>query len=226
MLLDSNWVEAFLRRCRQVPGARRQAFAAGKPIYLQAPQGRCWLVATGYVKLIEPRGDGKQFIQLVLGRGNLFGDPPFGRQAFHGFATRRYERAVAHGTAEVVAIDRQQLETAAQTSAELAAQLLESATARTQFLERRLLWQFTHPMRARIATTLRDLICFEGQRCKHGHTIDIRLTHQDLAELVGAARPVVSAEVARLRSEKLLSGTRSHFCIDDLAGLNRVADEH
>jgi hypothetical protein len=34
---------------------------------------------------------------------------------------------------------------------------------------------------------------------------------------------VVSAEVARLRGEKLLSGTKFHFCVDNLEGLNRVA---
>jgi CRP-like cAMP-binding protein len=74
-----------------------------------------------------------------------------------------------------------------------------------------------------VAATLRDLICFEGQRCNHGHTIDVRLTHQDLAELVGVARPVVSAELVQLRSENLISYTRSYFCVDDLAGLDRVA---
>ena len=96
-------------------------------------------------------------------------------------------------------------------------------TARAQFLERRLLWQFTTPIRARVAATLRDLICFEGQRCRHGHTIDVRLTHQDLAELVGAARPVVSAELVRMRREGLIEYTRCYFCVDDFAGLDRAA---
>ena len=100
--------------------------------------------------------------------------------------------------------------------------LLESMTTRAQFLERRLLWQFTTPIRARVAATLRDMICFEGQRCKHGHTIDIRLSHQDLSELVGAARPVISAELVRLRDEGLIAYTRCYFCVDDLDGLDRI----
>ena len=101
--------------------------------------------------------------------------------------------------------------------------LLESVTTHAQLLDRRLLWQFTTPIRARVATTLRDLICFEGQRCRHGYTIDVRLTHQDLAELVGAARPVISAELVRLRDEGLIAYTRCYFCVDDLDGLDRVA---
>lgn len=78
-------------------------------------------------------------------------------------------------------------------------------------------------IRTRLAAALRDLICFEGQRCRHGHTIDVRLTHQELADLVGAARPVISAELVRMRGEGLIEYTRCYFCVEDLAGLNRVA---
>jgi len=120
-------------------------------------------------------------------------------------------------------MDRVELEAAAHVQPELAALLLESLTARSEFLERRLLWQFTTPIRARVAASLRDMICFEGQRCRHGHTIDVRLTHQELAELVGAARPVISAELVRLRDERVISYTRCYFCVDDLDGLDRIA---
>ena len=225
MLLQSAWVQSFIATCGTIRSSRSRAFAAGKPIYLDAPGGRCWVVATGYVKLIDSREDGKQFVRLILGRGGLFGDRPFGTSAFRGFVTPLHEQAIAHGPVEVVEFPREELETSAHASVEFSTQILESVTTRAQFLERRLLWQFTTPVRSRIAAALRDLICFEGQRCKHGHTVDIRLTHQDLAEFVGAARPVVSAEVGRLRTEKLLSSTRFHFCVDNLAGLNRVAEE-
>ena len=70
-----------------------------------------------------------------------------------------------------------------------------------------------------MAAALRDLICYEGDRCRHGHTIDVRLSHQDLAELVGAARPVVSAELVQMRREGLVEYTRCYFCVDDLDGL-------
>jgi len=225
MFLKSEWVENFTTACAQVPSARRRSFAAGKPVYLETPAGQCWVVESGYVKLIDPRRDGNQFVRLVLGRGGLFGDRPFGGVAFRGFVTPQHEQVVAHGPAQVIELERAELEATAGARAGFASQLLESVTTRAQFLERRLLWQFTTPVRSRIATALRDLICFEGQRCKHGHTIDIRLTHQDLAEFVGAARPVVSAEVARLRGEKVLSGTKFHFCVDDLDGLNQIAEQ-
>ena len=124
---------------------------------------------------------------------------------------------------DILELDHVGLEIASRGDMEIASLLLESVTARAQFLERRLLWQFTTPVRARVAATLRDLICFEGGGGTHGHTIDVRLTHQDLAELVGEARPVINAELTRMRSEGLIDDNRCFFCVDDLAGRNEIA---
>jgi CRP/FNR family cyclic AMP-dependent transcriptional regulator len=225
MLLTKEWAERFLRSFARLKSARRRSLASGEVVYPTFPEGRCWIVAAGYVKVLDPHIDGTRFVRLFLGRGGLFGDRPFGYRAFRGFVSPQHEQAIAHGPAEVVEIERAELEAATCADAEFAAILLESMATRAQFLERRLLWQFTTPIRARVAATLRDLICFEGQRCKHGHTIDIRLSHQDLAELVGAARPVISAELVRLRDGGWIAYTRCYFCVDDLNGLDRIATE-
>ena len=223
MRLKTEWIERFVSACSEVRSATRRNLAAGQTVYATAPEDRCWVVKAGYVKLLDPLVDGHRFIRLILGRGALFGDRPFGERAFRGFAAPQHEVAIAHGPAQVLEMEREEVEAAVRARAELAAMVLESVTARAQFLERRLLWQFTTPIRSRVAATLRDLICYEGDRCRHGHTIDVRLSHQDLAELVGAARPVVSAELTRMRSEGLIEYTRCYFCVDDLAGLDRIA---
>ena len=223
MRLKSEWSGRFIDACAKVRSVRRRSLRAGCPVYLKIPEGRCWVVTDGYVKLLDPRSDGSCYIRLIHSRGGLFGDRPFSANAFHGFVSVQPEHAVAHGPAEVLELDRSELEAASMAQRELAALLLESATVRAQFLERRLLWQCTTPIRARVAAALRDLICFEGQRCRHGHTVDVRLTQQELAELVGAARPVVSSELVRMKNEGLIEYTRCYFCVEDLAGLDRVA---
>lgn len=224
MLLKPEWADQFMRACAGMKTVRRGPLNDGCMLYSAFPEGRCWVVATGYVKIMDPRADGSRSIRLIVGRGGLFGDRPFGERAFRGFVSPQQEQAVAHGPAEIIEMDRDELEAASRSDGLLASMLLESMTARAQFLERRLLWQFTTPIRARVAATLRDLICFEGRRCEHGHTIDVRLSHQDLSELVGAARPVVSAELVKLKREGLLEYTRCYFCVDDLVGLDRIAN--
>lgn len=223
MLLKSDWTERFMRTCARVKSCHQRSVTSGELIYSSFPYGRCWVVAAGYVKILDPRIDGSPIIRLILGPGGLFGDRPFGEKAFRGFASPQQEQAVAHGPVRMIEMDRAELEAASRADADLASMLLESMTSRAQFLERRLLWQFTTPIRARVAATLRDMISFEGQRCKHGHTIDVRLSHQDLSELVGAARPVISAELVRMKRERLVEYTRCYFCVDDVAGLDRIA---
>lgn len=222
MLRKSEWAERFINTCAKVKSARRRVLAASESVYLTEPKERCWVVASGYVRLLDPIADGVQFIRLILGRGEIFGDLPFGTSACPDFASPRQEQAIAHDPAEVIELDRRELEAASRAKGNLATLLLESATTRVQFLERRLLWQCKTPVRARVASALRDLICFVGQRCRLGYMVDVRLTHQNLSELVGATRPVVSAELVRLRDEGLVSYTRSHFCVEDLAGLSRI----
>jgi Mn-dependent DtxR family transcriptional regulator len=51
----------------------------------------------------------------------------------------------------------------------------------------------------------------------------VRLSHQDLAELVAVARPVVSAELKKMRDEGLVEYTRCYLCVEDLEGLSRAA---
>ena len=55
-------------------------------------EGRCWAVTSGYVKLLDPRVDGTRIIRLLVGRGGLFGDRPFGERAFRGSFHRSRSR--------------------------------------------------------------------------------------------------------------------------------------
>ena len=130
MLLKSEWARAIYPRLaprcdRRVDGR----WPPGNSVYSTTPEGRCWVVTAGYVKLLDPRVDGNRFIRLILGRGGLFGDRPFGAAAFRGFVSPQHEQAVAHGPAEVLELDRQEFEAAAHAQAGLATLLLESATA-------------------------------------------------------------------------------------------------
>ncbi|HEY4310840.1 MAG TPA: Crp/Fnr family transcriptional regulator [Pirellulales bacterium] len=223
MLLKHEWAERLIHLFSVMPSALRRSLREGEAEYLTIPADKCMVVATGYLKLLDSKSGDERIIRLILGRGGLFGHRPFANRAFRGFAPPEDEMAIAHSAAEVIEVGRNELEMAADADPVLCRMLLESMSARVQFLERRLQWLLTTPVRARLAATLRDLICYEGTRCKNGHTITIRLTHQDLSELVGAARPVISAELVRLRDEGLISYAQSYFCVDNLQGLQRIA---
>lgn len=57
-----------------------------------------------------------------------------------------------------------------------------------------------------------------------GHN-EFHLTHEFLATMIGASRPVVSALVGKLESRRLLSQSRAFISIEDPEGLRRLACE-
>ena len=65
--------------------------------------------------------------------------------------------------------------------------------------------------------TLKELSEVFGVRCLHGYALEIRLTQQDLADLVGASRSVVSTVMNELRRRGMLDYTRDLICINDVA---------
>ena len=65
---------------------------------------------------------------------------------------------------------------------------------------------------ARLAEIFRELSGGVATRCKHGFGPHLRLTQQELADLVGAARPVVSTILNKLRDQGVLAYSREAHC--------------
>lgn len=54
---------------------------------------------------------------------------------------------------------------------------------------------------------------------------DLALTHEFLAQMLGASRSAVTVTIAKLESHRLIESSRAHIFIRDAAGLARVACE-
>ena len=207
-----------VRFCENVPSAKRQSFKSKEIIFLAPPDKLSWVVADGYVKLMCNQPNGQAWIQRIVGKGGMFGHVPYS----HSSAICVHQ-AIAHGPATVISFDCPSLERSLDCQSLDGLKLLKSLAARIETLERRLAWQFKSPLSVRVANILHDLISQEGRRCSHGHSIDVRLTHQELAELAGATRQVISALLADLKRQGIIEYTRSYFCVDDLQRLELIA---
>jgi CRP/FNR family transcriptional regulator len=188
-------------------------------IYLNRSPGKTFVVKQGYVRLVYAEPNGRLLTRMLLGRGALFGDLPFRPEVFHSI-----ERAIASGMTSVIELARDELEEHARSNAHFQSLLLQTFSAQLSALDRRLQWQLVSPIRTRIAAALLDLICFAGGRCGHGHLIDIRLTHEELAELVISARPVVSEVLSELKSQRIVEYTRAHICLLNLDRLKAISE--
>ncbi len=101
--------------------------------------------------------------------------------------------------------------------AELAWYVIEDMYARKQRVERKLRTILTQPVEIRVITTLLELAEMFGMRCTHGYTLEIHLTQQEVADLVGASRSVVSTILNDFRNRGMLDYTRDQICINDAA---------
>ena len=73
---------------------------------------------------------------------------------------------------------------------------------------------------ARLAQIFRGLSGGFATRCNHAFGQHLRLTQQELADLVGATRPVVSTILNRLREEGVLNYNREYVCV---RGIEEIA---
>jgi len=205
-----------VRLCENVPSAKLQSLKSKAIIFLAPPKNVSWVVADGYVKLICNQPNGQARIQRIVGEGGMFGQVPYGHSS-----TSSSHQASAQGPARVISCDCRTLEESLDSQSLESSKLLRSLAAGIQTLERRLAWQFKSPLNVRVATILQDLMSQEGRRCKHGHSIDVRLTHQELAELAGA--PGNERASGRLRRHGIIEYTRNYFCVDDPRRLESLA---
>ncbi len=96
---------------------------------------------------------------------------------------------------------------------------------RQQQAERRLACLALKRTEARLAETLRELSGGFEKRCEHGFGQHLRITQQELADLVGASRPVVSGILKRLRDQGVLGYSRDYVCVRGLDAIERLIGE-
>lgn len=179
------------------------------------PRRHVYLVERGYVKLSRSTPAGDVFTHALLGPANLFGCLDDDEAAS--------EVAEAAGPTIVRRCTPKVFERALGANPGLAGRVKANLVARMHELERRLEYVLFRDLRSRVAATLQDLISGHGGACRHGHMLDIRLTQQELAELVGASRQAVSGVLNELRRAGVIGYTRHFICVDDLTMLGRVA---
>lgn len=176
------------------------------------------VISAGHVKFSHTDAGGAMFTQVVLGVGSVFG-------ALGGVTRRAEGTAQAYGRCRVLWIAPQALDDALAGQPGLAAALVRQLAKQNRLLQRRLNCLSRRGLAARVALVLLDLLAAQGHKCRHGHELDLRLTHQDLADLAAASRPAVSALLVEWREAGWIGYTRQFICVEDMARLRLLAEE-
>lgn len=173
-----------------------------------------FVVVKGRVKLLRLNRDGDQFVMAVLTEGQWFGAALTDR-----WPTTITDTAEAKGRTILYRIPLKELRKLLTSDGDFAWHTLEAQVIEIHALRRKLELMRFHDVRARLTETLRDLAGSHSGHCRHGFELDIKLTQQELADLVGASRPVVSTLLNDLKSRGVLDYHRTLIFIQNLAAL-------
>ncbi len=199
------------------PSLREADFLDGETLYRQGEEpGFLYCLIHGVVRLSHVAESGAQITLAVAGAGDLFGSASPGRASAHA--------ASAIGEARVLMFAHSDVARLVAKSPSFSSFLSAGLEASRERAERRLIDRQTKTVAARLIETLGELALAFGAPCPHGYSLEIRLTQQDIADLVHASRPVVTRIMNALRRQGALDYQRDLICVNHVA-LRSLAEE-
>ncbi|MEX0726410.1 MAG: Crp/Fnr family transcriptional regulator [Planctomycetaceae bacterium] len=199
--------------------ARIRSFPRNSAIYLPTDiSDGTFLLAEGRVRICSTTSDGKQAILDFIKPGELFGELGL----FH--EGERDERAEAAVDSTVYLLPGDDLRRLMQNSAELSLGITKLIGMRRKRIERRLRSLLFRSNRDRLAHLLLELIEQYGKHLAEGILIDLRLSHQELASIIGATRETVTALLGEMQYDRLITVGRQRIVVKDLQRLAQSVD--
>jgi CRP-like cAMP-binding protein len=220
----------FLKRCPLFEGltpAQRQrlegravlrTFRRGDLIYFPTEPGRSvLLLARGRVKIKALTPEGKELIFAFIEEGELFGELALLNEA------PRNEYAEAVGEVRVIALLRDDVLWLMGQRPDVALSLTRLVGLRRRRIENRLRNLLFRSTRDRLLALLAELLETHGQPAGTGWEVRLRLSHQDLANLIGATRETVTLTLGQLQREGLVRVLRQRVLVLDRKRLDAAA---
>ena len=206
--LGSDQLTALEFRCRV------RNFPRKTPIYLPADHADgVLLLAEGRVKIGSFTEEGKQTILAFIEPGEIFGE-----LSLMGAEQRdEYAEAVEKSTVVLIPGDVMQQLLAENPTVSLGVTKLFGL--RRQRIERRLKYLLFRSNRERLVHLLLELAEQYGKQVGGTVELRIKLTHQDLASIIGSTRETVTVVLGELQSEGRLQLGRRRIVLTDMAQL-------
>jgi CRP-like cAMP-binding protein len=188
--------------------SRSKTFAASSPICLPADKAdHVFLLAKGLVKVSHITADGKESILTFVEPGELFGELAI----FDG--NPRGELVTAMQPSIVVMIPTEALHRLMNERADVSLCITKLVGLRRQRIERRLKNLLFLSNRDRLVHLLLELAEQFGVHTEDGIRLRIKLSHQELANLIGSTRESVTVVLGQLKAEGTVAGGRCKILI-------------
>jgi CRP/FNR family cyclic AMP-dependent transcriptional regulator len=172
-----------------------------------------YIVASGCIRLFQVSSAGKETILWFSFPGEVFGLAELSR------GSNRQLYAVANEAAQVYSIRHRDFVEFLGAHPEAAMKAIGILSARVRALGHALVGLASDNVETRIARLLVQFAAVSsGTRCCGGSTegelcVNVRLTHQDIANLIGASRQTVTSTLTHLRKQGAVRTVNQHIHI-------------
>lgn len=178
-----------------------------------SPSTSMYLVQEGRIKLSYLHPSGKRITLALRGPGEVFG-----QMALVGEKRRRHHAEAMEDT-ELIRVERDAFLFAARRRPEVLSDLLGVFGLWVQEIEEIVEDLAFRDIQTRLSRQLLRLSDEYGVKTKNGIMIGFKLTHRDLAEMIGSARENTTVVLNRFEREGILDKRRYQIVIKDVEGL-------
>lgn len=197
--------------------APARMFRRGELVFSQAqPVTALFILKTGRVRVFRLAEDGKALTMAILEPGAVFGEMTLlGQRMYDNYAEAIEDSAICR----LDSIDVEHFLLSDPRIAIRISRLLGEQIAR---LEERLTDLALRPLTARVASTLLNL-AETAPAGRFGQGRHIRLTHEQIAGLLGATREATSRILADMAARGIIRQSRGRISLQNIAELRTMA---
>lgn len=197
--------------------APARTYLRGELVFSQSqPVTSLFILKSGRVRVFRVTEDGKALTMGILEPGAVFGEMILvGQRMYDNYAEAIEDSAICR-------LDVHDVEQFLLSDPRIAIRISRLLGERVARLEERLTDLAHRPLSARVARTLITL-GDNGSNTRFGSGRAIRVTHEQIASLVGATREATSKTMSDLAAQCLIKQARGRVIILDPAGLGVTA---
>ncbi len=196
--------------------AKRRAFRSGEVIFHRDDPGQVlYMIKEGKVKICIISPDGQEISLAVFGKGECFGEFAL----LDGLP--RSADAIAMEKVECYTLQRSDFHNAIMKNPKIAIQVLEALTTRLRNTDNMVEDLIFLDVYGRVAKKLLELADAHGVKTDDGVRIDVRLTQQELASMVGASRESVNKVMGYFSEKDFISTDKHRITLHRIADLKR-----
>src|SRR6266571_347825 len=196
--------------------AKRRTFRSGEVIFHREDPGQVlYVIKEGKVKISLISPDGQEISLVVFGKGEYFGELVLIDRL------PRSADAIALEKVECYTLQRSDFQKAIMKNPQIAIQVMEVLSKRLRIADQMIEDLIFLDVYGRVAKKLLELADAHGAKVEDGIRIDVRLTQQELASMVGSSRESVNKVMGYFTDKNFISADKHKITLHRIADLKR-----